>query len=130
VGFAAGVVASVIGAGISLMRGGHRSSAEEPAEDEEAAADLLIGDAESGAMIWDWGTAAGPRSASFERRVLVDGGAFDHCEVDEGVTERPHLRSRDVPVQQGQVDQLADLDLGAQLGDKDDGLHDQSAAGP
>jgi hypothetical protein len=51
VAFAAGVVASVIGAGISLMRGGHRSWAEESAEDEGAAADLLIGDAESGAMI-------------------------------------------------------------------------------
>jgi hypothetical protein len=58
VAFAAGVVASVIGAGISLMRGGHRSWAAESADGEAAAADgeaaaadVLIGDAESGAMI-------------------------------------------------------------------------------
>jgi len=51
VAFAAGVVASVIGAGISLMRGGHRSWTEEPPEGEGAAADLLIGDAESGALL-------------------------------------------------------------------------------
>ena len=51
VAFAAGVVASVIGAGISLMRGGHRSWTEEAETGEEAAAESLIGDAESGASI-------------------------------------------------------------------------------
>jgi hypothetical protein len=51
VAFAAGVVASVIGAGISLMRGGHRSWADEPVDGDGTAADGLISDAESGASI-------------------------------------------------------------------------------
>ena len=51
VAFAAGVVASVIGAGLSLLRGGHRSWTEEAETGEEAAAESLIVDAESGASI-------------------------------------------------------------------------------
>jgi hypothetical protein len=45
------VVASVIGAGLSLLRGGHRSWTEEAETGEEAAAESLIVDAESGASI-------------------------------------------------------------------------------
>ncbi len=53
IAFAAGVVASLIGAGISMMRGGHRSWEEEPALEgrEELAAEALIGEAEAGASI-------------------------------------------------------------------------------
>ena len=51
VAFGAGVVASVIGAGVSLMRGGHRSWEDVPHEEEGAAAELLIEDVESGAML-------------------------------------------------------------------------------
>jgi EmrB/QacA subfamily drug resistance transporter len=51
IAFGAGVVASLIGAGISLMRGGHRSWEEEPANREVVAADELINEAESGASI-------------------------------------------------------------------------------
>lgn len=49
--FGAGVVASAIGTGVSPMRGGHRSREEEPPEEEGAAADLRIGDAEPGAPL-------------------------------------------------------------------------------
>jgi hypothetical protein len=41
----------VIGAGVSLMRGGHRSWESVPPEEEGAAAELLIEDVESGAML-------------------------------------------------------------------------------
>ena len=51
IAFAAGVVASLVGAAISLMRGGHRSWEEEPTDREVAAADALINDAEAGASI-------------------------------------------------------------------------------
>ncbi len=52
IAFGAGVIASLIGAGVSLMRGGHRSWAEEKLESNDAtAADGLIGEAESGASI-------------------------------------------------------------------------------
>jgi len=51
IAFAAGVIASLIGAGISLMRGGHRSWQEEPTDAHEAAADGLIADIEAGASI-------------------------------------------------------------------------------
>ena len=51
IAFGAGVVASLVGAGVSLMRGGHRSWQDEQAEAHEAAADGLITDAESGASI-------------------------------------------------------------------------------
>jgi EmrB/QacA subfamily drug resistance transporter len=53
IAFAAGVVASLIGAGISMMRGGHRSWEEQPALEgrEELAAEALIGEAEAGASI-------------------------------------------------------------------------------
>jgi len=53
IAFGAGVVASLIGAAISMMRGGNRSWAEEPnlEEREELAAEGLIGEAEAGASI-------------------------------------------------------------------------------
>ena len=47
----AAVIVSVIGAGVSLMRGGHRSWEDVPHEEEGAAAELLIEDVESGAML-------------------------------------------------------------------------------
>jgi EmrB/QacA subfamily drug resistance transporter len=51
IAFGAGVVASLIGAAISLMRGGNRSWEETPAELEELANENLIADAEAGASI-------------------------------------------------------------------------------
>jgi EmrB/QacA subfamily drug resistance transporter len=53
IAFAAGVVASLIGAAISMLRGGHRSWEEEPSLEarDELAAESLIGDAEAGASI-------------------------------------------------------------------------------
>jgi len=51
IAFAAGLIASVIGAGISLMRGGHRSWEEEAVDRDALAADALINDAEAGASI-------------------------------------------------------------------------------
>jgi hypothetical protein len=51
IAFGAGVVASVIGAGVSLMRGGHRSWQDDKDEAHDAAKDGLIADAESGASI-------------------------------------------------------------------------------
>ena len=51
VAFGAGVVASALGAAVSLMRGDHRSWEQEPPEEEGAAAELLIEDVESGAML-------------------------------------------------------------------------------
>jgi len=51
IAFGAGVVVSLIGAGISLMRGGNRSWEETPAELEELANENLIADAEAGASI-------------------------------------------------------------------------------
>jgi len=51
IAFGAGVIASVIGAGVSLMRGGHRSWQDDKDEAHDAAKDGLIADAESGASI-------------------------------------------------------------------------------
>ena len=50
VAFGAGVVASLIGAGISMMRGGNRSWEETPVT-EELVSEGLITDAEAGASI-------------------------------------------------------------------------------
>jgi hypothetical protein len=51
--FAAGVVVSLLGAAISMARGGHRSWEAAPAAigGEELAAELVIEDAEAGASI-------------------------------------------------------------------------------
>ena len=51
IAFGAGLIASLFGAGISLMRGGHRSWVEEAVDHEALAAESVIGDAEAGASI-------------------------------------------------------------------------------
>ncbi len=51
IAFGAGLIASLFGAGISLMRGGHRSWVEEAVDHEALAAESVIAEAEAGASI-------------------------------------------------------------------------------